>query len=507
MVIGPDGKPRIGTGAGLTASEIASAIPIAPGKAGVEQIVNEVSKLLPKVARPNRKTVRAAIRGSVPGGKLRRAKIVLADAVQLQGSPIGGFTEYDQKNRRDVVKLGAPMADTAEGITIRGHETRHATRHTPTRRKPVSEIEALIGQIVDDVNVESGDLPNVSNSLLRPYKRAHLTTAMKGVRVITNVKRKVKAGLMPDTVQLRNGQLIHSVRTLAMLKHYGEPDFNAGDYDGMKVKDRGVRKIRDAIGHRMLNAVNRIVTMATSRRKRAKAISMLLALMEEEPNPDVEEVPDNRPRGEDDIMAPVQDGDALDGHMEIRDLKPKSVYCAKEKSISMRRTPDGVIINPSRYVAAIVSGDAKGLFSKRVRQKPGGCVMIDASGSMGATRENLSALCRLVPTAVVAYYSGGGYGRGELCVYANKGMRFADELPVETLHGGNAVDLPAIRWMMKFPKPWVLVSDLKFCGGVLGSEDVAKAIVERETKNGNLKVYRSLDEAYEAFGGKGVLRN
>ena len=311
MVLGPDGKPRIGTGAGLTASEIANAIPIAPGKAGVDQIVKEVSKLLPKVARPNRKTVRAAIRGSVPGGKLRRAKIVLADAVQLQGSPIGGFTEYDQKNRRDVVKLGAPMADTAEGITIRGHETRHATRHTPTRRKPVSEIEALIGQIVDDVNVESGDLPSLSPGLMRPYKRAHLTTATKGVRVIKNTHRKVKAGLIPDTVQLRNGQLIHSVRTLAMLKHYGEPDFNAGDYDGMKVKDRGVKAIRNAIGHRMLNAVNRVVTMAVSRRKRAKAISMLLALMEEEPNPDVEEDPRDRPLGDQEIMAPVQDGDAF----------------------------------------------------------------------------------------------------------------------------------------------------------------------------------------------------
>jgi hypothetical protein len=506
MVIGPGGIPRIGTGAGLTAAEIAGAIPIAPGKAGVEQIVKAVGAMLPKRAKPSRKTVRAAIRGSVPGGKLRKAKIILAERAQLAGSPIGGFTEYDQKNRRDVVKLGAPLDDSAEGITIRGHETRHATRHTPTRKKPVSELEALIGQVVDDVNIESTDLPQVSPGLLKPYKRAHLTTAMKGVRVIKNTARKVKAGVIPDAVPLRNGQLIHSVRTIAMLKHYGQPDFNNGDYAGMHVKDRGLKKIRDAIGHRMLNAVSRIATMAISRRKRAKAISMLLALMESEPNPEIEEGEEG-PKGDGDFLLPEQDGDALDGHMQITDLKPKSVYCAKEKSISMRKTPNGVIINPSRYVAAIVSGDANGLFSKRVRQKPGGCVMIDASGSMGASRENLSALCKLVPQAVVAYYSGSGYGKGELCVYANKGMRFADELPEGTLHGGNAVDLPAIRWMMRFPKPWVLVSDLKFCGGVLGSEDVAKAIVERETRNGNLKVYRSLDEAYEAFGGKGPLRN
>ena len=459
----------------------------------------------PKRAKPHRKTVRAAIRGSVPDGKLRRAKIVLADRVQLQGSPIGGFTEYDQKNRRDVIKLGAPTDDTAEGITIRGHETRHATRHTPTRRKPVSELEALIGQIVDDVNVESGELPRLSKSLMQVYKRAHLTTATKGVRVITNTARKVKAGQMPDTAPMRNGQLIHSVRTLSMLKHYGQIDFDNYDASLQKVKDRGVKKILDAIGHRMLNAINRVVDMAVSRRKRAKAISMLLSLMESEPPPPEEQ--EEGPKGDGDLLLPEQDGDALEGHMAIRDLKPKSVYTAKEKAISMRRTPDGVIINPTRYVSAIVSGDAKGLFSKRVRQKPGGCVVIDASGSMGVSSTNISALCKLVPTAVVGYYSGGGYGRGELCVYASKGRRFSDVLPDDSLHGGNAVDLPAIKWLMKHPKPWTLVSDLKFCGGVMGSEDVAKAIVERESNRGNLKVYRSLDEAYAAFGGKGELKN
>jgi chaperone required for assembly of F1-ATPase len=71
--------------------------------------------------------------------------------------------------------------------------------------------------------------------------------------------------------------------------------------------------------------------------------------------------------------------------------------------------------------------------------------------------------------------------------------------------GGNAVDLPAVKWLMKHPKPWVLVSDLEFCGGVLGSEIVAHALVERAVARGELTVYRSLDAAYEAFGGKGDL--
>jgi hypothetical protein len=213
------------------------------------------------------------------------------------------------------------------------------------------------------------------------------------------------------------------------------------------------------------------------------------------------------PERDGEMLSPVTGGDALDGKMSIVDLRPKTVPCDKEKSISKRHTPDGVIINPARFVSAIVSGNANGLFMRRVRQKPGGCVVIDASGSMGATKGNLSELCKLVPTATVGYYSGDCSGRGDLCVYAAKGKRYNDQLPEDHLHGGNAVDLPAIKWLMRHPKPWTLVSDLEFCGGVLGSEIVAHALVERAVNRGDLKVYRSLDAAYEAFGGKGDLKN
>jgi hypothetical protein len=452
-------------------------------------------------ARPSRRTIRAAIRGSVPGGKLKRARITLADAAQLKNSEIGGFTQYDPKNRKEVIKIGAPTGDDAKAITIRGHETRHATRHTPTRKKPVTELELLVGQIVDDVNVESTELPQHTPGL-KAYRRAHLTTAMQGVRTIASVARKVKTGEVQDSVALRNGQLLHSVRTLAMLKHYSEKD-----YETLGVKGRGVKKLRESIGTKMLAAVNVVVKASISRRQRAKAVSMLLALMEREDPPDTERDKESDEDG--DILSPVEHGDTdpADGKMELIDLRPKSVYCAKEKQITRRYSPNGVIINPTRYVAAIASGDSNGLFAQRVRIKPGGCVVIDASGSMGASKENLSALCRLVPTATVGYYSGYAGGRGKLAVYAAEGKRYNSELPSGTLMGGNAVDLPAIRWMMKHKKPWTLVSDLEFCGGVFGSEAVAHAIVERLIKRGDLTVYRSLDAAYEAFGGKGELKN
>lgn len=416
---------------------------------------------------------------------------------------IGGFTEYERNgNGGAVVKLGAPASDDAFGITVRGHETRHATRHKPTRKKPVTPNEAIAGQIVDDVNIECTPLPPVSASHLTTYKRAHLKTAMDGVRALLKNKRAVLKGHAKDSVELRNGNLLNAVRTLSMLHHYGQ-----NTMDEIRIRGVGYDHVRAVIGDNMFRGAIQVVRMAKERRKRATAISMLTALMEK-PEPEESEEIEIDPTGDSELLTPVSEGDAFDGHMAINDLRPKAVFCAKEKTITRRHAPNGVIINPTRYVSAVVSGDSNGLFSRRVRQKAGGTVLIDASGSMGANRDNLSALCALIPTATVGYYSGyDNKGRGDLNVYAYQGKRFAGELPEKTMHGGNAVDLPAVRWLMKQQRPWTLVSDLEFCGGALGSEVIARALVERATSRGDLTVHRSLDAAYEAFGGKTELAN
>ena len=172
--------------------------------------------------KPSRKTVRDSIRASVPKGKLRAAKIVLADNPE-KNSPIGGFTEYDRETSGGhVVKIGAPAGDNAHGITIRGHETRHATRHTPKRKKPMTENEAMASQIVDDVNIECTPLPNTDS--VRPYRRAHLAVAMSGVRTLQRNARAVRDKLAADNAALRNGQLLNAVRTTAMLHSYAQGD-------------------------------------------------------------------------------------------------------------------------------------------------------------------------------------------------------------------------------------------------------------------------------------------
>jgi hypothetical protein len=451
----------------------------------------------PKVAKPNRKTVRAAIRGSVPQAKLQKARILLRDGTDKLS--IGGFTEYGT-DRKTVVKLGAPAGDKAFDITVRGHETRHATRHKLGRKKLMTPNEAIASQIVDDVNIESTRLPQISTSGLEQYRRAHLATAMRGLRGMLQDKRTQR-----DTYETRNARLLEAVRTTAMLAHYGGVSSRA-TYPTQKTAHKAAIKLADLMGERTAKAIRAIIALAKRRNGRARAISLLTMLLEEPPAEDNDgEIHPPRER-EGEILLPVMHGDAIEGKMKVLDLRPKSAYTAKERQVSMRYAPNGVHLNPTRYVSAIVGGDSKGLFSRRVRQKPGGTVVIDASGSMAATAENLTVLARLIPTATIAYYSGeGSNGRGVLAVYADKGKRFSGSLPERTLLGGNSVDLPAVRWMLQHPKPWTFVSDLQFGGGTLGSEVIAKALLERAQARGDVTIYESLDAAYEAFGGKGSL--
>lgn len=451
-------------------------------------------------AKPNRKTVRAAIRGSVPDGKLKKARIVLSDA-GYGAQAVTGFTEYGA-DRKTVVKVGAPDNDAAFGIVVRGHETRHATKHKPARKKPITQNESEAGQRVDDVNVETMELPLMSSeSGLEEYRRAHLATAFRDLKNIVNAKRRMDAGTLPNSWENRNQQLLAALRVKAMLAHYRD----GGSYKTVNQAIKGSKKLREIIGADTSKALHQIIKLAKVDRYRAKAISLLTMLLESAPAEDNERDDEGSDRERGEMLLPVTHGTETDGKFVILDLQPKSAYTAKERQVSMKYAPDGVHLNATRFVNAIVQGDSKGLFSRRIRHKAGGTVVIDASGSMGATAENLKQLAQQVPTATIAYYSGNDRGRGMLTIYADKGKRYAGELPHHTLQGGNAVDLQAVQWLLKHGKPWHLVSDLEFTGGVLGSEIVAHSLVERAVSRGELEVHTSLDAAYEAFGGKGIL--
>lgn len=106
--------------------------------------------------------------------------------------------------------------------------------------------------------------------------------------------------------------------------------------------------------------------------------------------------------------------------------------------------------------------------------------LVDVSGSMRLSQEDITELVRTVPGALVACYSGlGNWGNwetsesrkyfsndeGHLTIIANKGL--ALDMKNWKWPGGNVLDGPAIRWLGKQSKPRVWVCD----GQVTGIND------------------------------------
>lgn len=125
-----------------------------------------------------------------------------------------------------------------------------------------------------------------------------------------------------------------------------------------------------------------------------------------------------------------------------------------------RPTDEGAFMAyPARYAVD------RAIFRKSRRQKEGGTVLIDASGSMSLTNADIDKMLDAVNSSVlVAVYSGRGL-TGDLAIVAKDGLR-ADVGYLER-HGGNCIDEPALEWLGRQPEPRIWISD----GGVTGLYD------------------------------------
>lgn len=108
------------------------------------------------------------------------------------------------------------------------------------------------------------------------------------------------------------------------------------------------------------------------------------------------------------------------------------------------------------------------VFDQRVK-KPGGTVLVDASGSMDLESSDILAILDAAPGATVAFYDGSAdYDNavGELVVVARNGATAA-ETDLQPRWSGNVVDGPALEWLIQQEEPRLWVCD----GGVTGKKD------------------------------------
>lgn len=117
-----------------------------------------------------------------------------------------------------------------------------------------------------------------------------------------------------------------------------------------------------------------------------------------------------------------------------------------------------------RYMHRLVTDQR--VFGRRRKKKAfEGTVLIDCSGSMHLTPDDVDEILRRWPAVTVATYA--GYDtRGELWIVAKKGKR-ASKHNIMPDGGGNVVDGPCLDWLAKQRKPRIWISD----GGVTGVGD------------------------------------
>jgi hypothetical protein len=114
----------------------------------------------------------------------------------------------------------------------------------------------------------------------------------------------------------------------------------------------------------------------------------------------------------------------------------------------------------------------------------GGTVLLDKSGSMYISETQLQQLLHLSPLATIAVYSGTnrrlikGCCTGDLVILAKEG-RYAAKSVWPAIGAMNVVDGPALRWLMRMPRPRAWICDL----GVTG---YSIAVPDTETNSSRL---------------------
>jgi hypothetical protein len=110
-----------------------------------------------------------------------------------------------------------------------------------------------------------------------------------------------------------------------------------------------------------------------------------------------------------------------------------------------------------------------GVVFRRAKRRPGtlqrGTVLIDASGSMDWSNEDLAEIVTLLPHATVAIYSCAG-SSAWIVVVAREGrvVRDINDYGLVPRGGGNGCDGPALLWLSRMPGPRLWVSDAEVVG-------------------------------------------
>jgi hypothetical protein len=395
----------------------------------------------------------------------------------VRESPVGGATGYDETGK--VVQVQVPVKNTAYARTVRRHEALHCIYSKPS---PGEDSSKLIMQAIEDARMHL-----VCSRAEGMVRRDEIATAITDLRA-----RCFDKALLPLLV----------LRAAAILK--------AQD-DTSKTAHSLLRKKAELVHSEYMPAMERALS-AIKRGEYGEAKAELTPYFtdarRDQTFPSAGKSEDGIEKDETGFDAPVQtveqdtdlekeaqsliagEGELSDYdktvigtvHLNIHNLAAydniPTFFGASEKMV-----PSGKRIK-AKKLATIVGPGCHRIFTKTIKRK-GGTVLIDASGSMNFTADELLQVIAAAPLATIAFYNAPDdkVRTGNLWIFSDKAKRAADLSLVKTeskyAHDperwgcGNVVDLQAMRWLLKQPGPRYYVTDGEFTGP---TTDLAKTM-------------------------------
>lgn len=165
-------------------------------------------------------------------------------------------------------------------------------------------------------------------------------------------------------------------------------------------------------------------------------------------------------------------------------------------SIGKKRTASNIGRSPRR-IHRLLTDPEKRIFDK-VTRGTGGVVVIDGSGSMSFTHDQIRQMVENAPGATVVVYTDTDHGKGapNMWIVADKG-KMVNELP--TFGHGNGVDFPALEWAVqnrqRSSSPIIWVTDGGVCPISGGYTDVLAMQCINFCKKHNIIVLPYVEEA------------
>jgi len=167
-------------------------------------------------------------------------------------------------------------------------------------------------------------------------------------------------------------------------------------------------------------------------------------------------------------------------------------------SIGKKRIASDTGRHPRR-IHRLLTDPQRRIFDRTIHGK-GGVVVIDCSGSMSLSVEEIKEILTHAPGATVLGYSDKGDEGTNAWILAHKG-KMVSEIP--RMGGGNGVDQPAIVWGIKARQrpttPVIWISDGGVCGKNAGFSDTLAVHCVNTCLKDNVMVFTHVDDGIEAL--------